>query len=178
VFTPSEFARLFGVDRDRAKYFLEKESQDGLLVRLKKGLYSLKTDLPSEQEIANRLYAPSYISFEYALAFYNLLPEMVYAVTSATTKPTRVFTVADKAFTFTTIKPKAYTGYYLNKQAGRGFFIAEPEKALVDYWYLVTLGKRPVNDRLSLANLDKDKLKIYARLFGRERLMRLVCEQT
>ena len=34
------------------KYFLEKETDHGLLTRLKKGLYALKTDYPCEEEIA------------------------------------------------------------------------------------------------------------------------------
>ena len=35
--------------------------------------------------IANQIYYPSYISFEFALSYYNLIPEGVYSITSAST---------------------------------------------------------------------------------------------
>lgn len=174
IFTPREFARLFGATPDQTKYFLEGSAHDGLLLRLKRGLYALQDPLPSEEEIANRLYRPSYLSFEYALAFYHILPEMVYTVTSATTKPTRTFSVADKSFTFLTIKQDAFTGYLPTQRAAKTILIAEPEKALVDYFYFVALGKKPVNERLNLSNLNALKVKAYAKLFQRPKLEQLV----
>lgn len=173
IFTPYDFERAFKLPRYKAKYFLEKEEGSGLFLRLKRGLYSLKTDLPSEEEIANRLYQPSYISFEYALAYFNILPEMPYSVTSATTKPTRTFIVGNKAFSYFTIKRNAYTGYILIKQNGKSFFMAEPEKALVDYLYFVSLGKKAKNDRLNTSLLNKEKLFEYASLYNRDKLIKL-----
>lgn len=174
IFTPREFAQLFRTTPEQTKYFLEESAQDGLLLRLKRGLYALPDPMPSEEEIANRLYRPSYLSFEYALAFYHILPEMVYTVTSATTKPTRAFSVADKTFTYLTIKQDAFTGYLPTPRDGKTILIAEPEKALVDYFYFVALGKKPVNDRLNLSNLNALKLRAYAKLFLRPKLEKLV----
>lgn len=176
AFSPWEFERLFGLSKDRAKYFLEEESKRGLFLRLKKGLYTLQTDVPGEEEIANKLYQPSYLSFEYALAYHGIMPEMVYAITSATTKPTREFDVQGRAFSYFTIKKQAFTGYQLVSKGERNFFIAEPEKALVDYLYFVSLGKRGENDRLSIRSLEKQKALFYATLFGRKRLHKLVKE--
>ena len=169
-----DFSRIFQSSRHQTKHFLEKGTREGLFVRLKKGLYALKTDLPTEQEIANRLYQPSYISFEYALAFYNILPEMVYQVTNATTKPTRVFTLSDKVFSYFKIKDKAYAGYHFVEKEGMRFLIAEPEKAVADYFYFVALGKKPGNDRLDLSFLNKKKLLEYAELYERKKLVDLV----
>lgn len=174
IFTPRDFELVFQLPKYKAKYFLEKESKGGLFLRLKKGLYSLKTDLPSEEELANRLYQPSYVSFEYALASYNILPEMTYSITSATTKPTRIFTIDNKTFSYFTIKKEAYTGYNLLKREGKSFFMAEPEKALVDYLYFVTLGKKAGNDRLKTSSLKKEKLLKYASLYDREKLLKLI----
>lgn len=170
IFTPNDFERTFQLSKQKAKYFLEKESKEGLLLRLKKGLYCLKSDRISEEEIANRLYQPSYISFEYALSCYNILPEMPYSLTSATTKPTRTFTVSDKVFSYFTIKKEAYTGYTLIKRGRTSFLMAEPEKALVDYLYFAVLGKKPLNDRLKTSSLQKEKLLKYASLFNRDKL--------
>lgn len=176
IFTSRDFERTFQLPKHKAKYLLEKESVGGLFLRLKKGLYSLKTDLPSEEELANRLYQPSYISFEYALASYNILPEMTYSVTSATTKSTRTFTVNDKAFSYFTIKKEAYTGYTLIKREGKSYLCATPEKALVDYLYFVVLGKKANNDRLNTSSLKKEKLFAYASLYKRDKLIKLIEE--
>lgn len=62
VFTINEFVRLFGSKPHTTKHFLETHAHEGLLIRLKKGVYALKTDLPREEEVANVLYQPSYIS--------------------------------------------------------------------------------------------------------------------
>jgi len=176
IFTPRDFELTFQLPKQKAKYFLEKESKDGLFLRLKKGLYSLKTNPLSEEELANHLYRPSYISFEYALASYNILPEMTYSVTSATTKPTRTFIVNNKTFSYSTIKKEAYTGYILIKQDGAVFLMAEPEKALVDYLYFVVLGKKTKNDRLKTSSLQKEKLLKYAYLYNKNKLTKLVRE--
>lgn len=174
IFTLEEFTRVFNTKAHKTKYFLETQTDQGLFIRLKKGLYTLKTDIPAEEEIANALYRPSYISFEYALAYYNIIPEMQYQITSATTKPTRLFTVLDKEFVYYTLKKKAYTGYRLVKTEAKSFFMAEPEKALVDYIYFISLGKKPHNNRLILKDINKEKLFKYGELFGRKSLIDLL----
>ena len=168
IFTPDIFSRTFQISSYKTKYFLERQAKSGFLLRLKQGLYTLKTDLPSEEEIANALYKPSYISFEYALAYYGIIPEMPYTVTSATTKPTRTFTVHDKVFFYHSIKKEAFTGYALIKNQDKSMLIAEPEKALVDYFYFVMLNKIPKNDRLiiNVNKINKDKVFQYVSLYG------------
>ncbi len=195
TFTANDFETIFRVSGPKVKYFLETQAQDGLLIRLKKGTYALKTDLPSELEIANRLYRPSYVSFEYALAYWGIIPEMPYAITSATTKPTRQFIVNGKGFMYFTIKLEAYTGYQLinvnlsnlgkrdnyylsesiNNDTNR-CLLAEPEKALVDYLYFVSLGKKQLSDRLYIraGSLNKTKLKVYAAMYNRKKLSQLI----
>ena len=176
IFTAQDFQRIFGANRLRTKYFLEEQTRSGLFLRLKNGLYALKTDPPPEEEIANRLYRPSYISFEYALAVYNILPEMPYAVTSATTKPTRSFAVGERTFSYLTIQRAAYAGYAPAQRSGRTVLIADPEKALVDYLYFVSLGRKPGNDRLNTASLDRQKALGYASLYHRTSLEQRIKE--
>ncbi len=176
VFTPQDFQRIFHTKRFQTKYFLEEYTRAGFFWRLKKGLYILKADPPPEEEIANLLYRPSYLSFEYALGTYNILPEMPYVITSATTKPTRTFEVGERAFSYFTIKRQAFAGFLPVKRTGRTVMIADPEKALVDYLYFVALGKKPGNDRLILANLDKEKALRYSSLYQRPGLDKLLKE--
>ncbi len=73
IFRAQDFMRIFNTSSHTTKYFLETQVQQDFLQRLKRGTYMLKTDPPSEEEIANALYKPSYISFEYALAYYHIL---------------------------------------------------------------------------------------------------------
>ncbi len=174
LFTPQEFGRIFCASFLETKYFLETNTKKGLFIRLKKGLYGLKRHIPNEEEIANALYGPSYISFEYALAKYGIIPEMSYSITSATTKPTRIFNVVNKTFSYSKVKKHFFTGYIPVKKEGRVFLIAEPEKALIDYLYFVSLGKKTYNDRLNTAGLDKEKIIRYAGLFERSGLIKLL----
>ena len=179
IITPQDFQRIFHTPASRTKYFLEKYTRGGLFLRLKKGLYALKSDPPPEEEIANLLYRPSYLSFEYAMGMYNILAEIAYSITSATTQPTRNFKVGElgeHTFSYFTIKMEAFTGYLPIKRSGRTVLIAEPEKALVDYLYFVSLGKKPRNDRLNISGLEAEKILQYARLFHRKGLEKLLKE--
>jgi hypothetical protein len=101
---------------------------------------------------------------------------MPYSVISATTKPTRTFEVEKRTFTYLTIKLAAFAGYAPTQRAGRTVLIADPEKALVDYLYFVSLGRKPRNDRLNTAGLDRQKLLGYANLYQRAGLDQLVRE--
>lgn len=184
LFTLEEFRRIFNKNPHQVKYFLESQTKEGLLARLKKGIYALRTDLPNEEEIANKLYYPSYISFEYALGYYGLIPEMSYMVTSATTKPTRLFTVNNVSYKYRSIKTEAYGGYILKKNENYTFLIAEPEKALVDYLYFVALKNSSYNERLMrdltdrsffrTKGLRKNLIKQYASLYQFKGLDRFV----
>jgi len=173
LFTFREFQLIFGVSPLKAKYFLETYARKGLLVRLRRGIYALKNHFPSEEEIAGALYRPSYISFEYALAKHGIMPEMVYEVTSATTKLTRTFSIESKVFTYLKIKKEAYTGYALSGGTHKSY-LAEPEKALVDYLYFVSLGRKPLNDRLNLDKLNMGKVIDYAELYDRPGLIKII----
>lgn len=173
-FTPAIFSRLFQISAHQTKYFLERQTEERFLLRLKQGLYTLLSDRPADEEIANALYKPSYISFEYALAYYSIIPERPYTVTSATTKSTTRFTVQDRVFAYHTIKKKAYTGYHLVQKPDKSFLIAEPEKAVVDYVYFSILGKSAVSERLQSRNLEKKKLLEYATMYDRISLLRVI----
>ena len=63
---------------------------EGLLLPVKKGLYAVSpeiTGIPlSLPLVANLLYGPSYVSMDFALYHYGIIPERVIEVTSMTTK--------------------------------------------------------------------------------------------
>ena len=173
LFSPKEFQRIFDVSLTASQEFIKGHGHD-LFLKIRNGLYTLRTEIPAEELIANRLYTPSYISFEYAMARYNLIPESVYSITSATTKTTREFTVNNLAYTYSHIKNTAYRGYITEKLNRSTILIASPEKALVDYLYFVHLKLKSMNDRLDISKVKKKLVLEYAGLFGRKNFIRFI----
>ena len=174
IFTPKEFERLFGVSSTSVHRFLHTYTKKQFLTKLRNGLYALEEKRPNLTFAANKIYRPSYVSLETALSYYGLIPETVYAVTSVTPKPTREFVAFGIGFIYTRIKQKAFQGYTTKREGDTTTLIAEPEKALADYLYFVSLGKKTLNDRLSIRNLDMKKVREYAKLFDRPSVLRLV----
>ncbi len=174
VFTPFSLQKYFDVSSNAASLFLSRNVKKKNIIKLKNGFYSFAGDYINEMLIANKIYEPSYVSLEYALSFYNIIPETVYSITSVTTKTTREFNINNIAYSYLHIKKTAFTGYvkkYFDEQVA---LIAEPEKALADWIYFLSLGKKGLNDRLELKNINKKKLIGYCNLFQRKNLIKLI----
>ena len=86
--------------------------------------------------IANKIYKPSYVSFESALSFYKFIPESIFAVTSANSRNTYTFKTHYGEFIYKKIKPKLMFGYKTVTSKNYSFNIAEGEKAILDYLYI------------------------------------------
>ncbi len=136
------------------------------IIKLKKGFYiknGSSNSFISNKIIANLLYGPSYISLEYALSYYNLIPERVENVTSVTTKRKKIFNTPIGSFLYYSIKREYYPLGVLWKKEdnGRGYFIASPEKALIDKLYFdkALQTQKEMNIYL-FENLRVDRLKL------------------
>lgn len=112
----------------------------GYLLPLKRGKYIFSEEYrrleASGLFIANFLVSPSYLSLEFALGYYGLIPEKVTVFTSVTTKKTAVFRNPLGVFEYRCVKKELFFGYTKGSDVGQEFFIAFPEKALLDYFYL------------------------------------------
>lgn len=113
----------------------------GLLIKLRKGLYILNEQdrkiTPSRLFMANALYPPSYISTEYALFYYGLIPEKVEDLTSVTTKKTTRFENLFGSFHYQHLKTELFFGMTrITDESGLLVFLAYPEKAILDFIYL------------------------------------------
>lgn len=166
---------------------LSRWQTQGLIVKLKRGMYMLnKNDRrvePGRPFIANQLHAPSYVSLEYALNFYGLIPERVADVTSVTTQKTMRFSTAEGTFIYQHIKPAAFRGFKtLKDETGLTYFMAFPEKAVVDFIYLnlekFKSGDRTVFDQSyrfqNLEDLNKEFLMEWTQLYGSPKLIRVL----
>ena len=174
LFSPQDLRHLLGASEISVRFLLTRASQRGDVIKLRRELYVLPDHPASDLEIANRLYQPSYVSFEYALGYYHLIPEAVYEVTSATTRTIRRFEALGKTFTYRRLKPAAFTGYLPEKVGGRVILIAEPEKALVDSLYFASLGKLALPERLDISTLQRNRLRTWANLYQRPDLVERV----
>ena len=108
------------------------------LIRLKKGFYTFSKLYQTKPinliSVANTLYSPSYVSFDYALSYYGMIPERVTEVTSATSKNEKLFDTPIGRFSYKKVSLQAYSlgidWSYDDIEGGR--FIATAEKALCD----------------------------------------------
>jgi predicted transcriptional regulator of viral defense system len=80
------------------------------------------------------LYEPSYLSLEWALRYYNLIPEGVYQYTSCTPKKTQMYALSAGNFSYHSLHSRWNWGYDLHT-IGRyvTIRIASPEKTICDY---------------------------------------------
>lgn len=113
----------------------------GKILRIKKGLYIFGEDWRqgplSLEMVANLLYGPSCISFEYALTRYGLISERSTVITSLAIGDTKTFYTPIGAFEYRAIDPDKFkVGIeYVDLGNEGGFFIASKEKALADLVY-------------------------------------------
>ncbi|MBI4090403.1 MAG: hypothetical protein HY422_00060, partial [Candidatus Komeilibacteria bacterium] len=158
IFSIQDFARIVNTSPKSAKAFLSRHTRSGNFARIKQGLYIATANEPAKFEIANNLVRPSYISFETALSYHKIIPETVYSITSATTQRSQSFGIREQSYQFYRIKKTLYFGYTPIKLRGSVILMATPEKALLDYVYLVSLKKKDTVERIDLKKVDTDKL--------------------
>lgn len=113
------------------------------LLTLKKGLYvsSFFVDRLADKRLyleylANILRFPSYISLEYALSEYGLIPEGISSITSITLKSGRIFENSLANFRYQNIKRGLFIGFSQKKFLDKKINYASPAKALFDFLYL------------------------------------------
>lgn len=166
IFTVKDFVRLFKVNEKTARVFLSFHRKKGVFKRIKQGIYFVSNNKPSPFEIANYICSPSYISFESALSLHGIIPETVYTITSATTKRNKDFNISGQSISYNKIKKELFFGYVPVKTRDNNVvLIADKEKAFLDYIYLKSLNKQPVNERIDLRTVDKNKLYKYINFF-------------
>lgn len=168
------------IDNNFHRRRLNEWQAKGYISKVIKGYYvfsDLKINENSLFEIANKIYNPSYISFEMALSHYGLIPESVYSVTSASSRRTYVFKSKIGRFIYRTIKPKLFFGYEIIRYDTKTFKIASAEKALLDYFYLNSAIKNNnsfaslrINKDVFRRTIDKKRLLAYLKKFGQRRL--------
>ncbi len=171
VFSVRDIKKCFpNFDNRRLVEWQEK----GYVVKIRRGYYCFSDQKRDEKFLyytANAIYSPSYVSLESGLAFYNMIPEGVFMATSVTTRNTANFDTKIGRFDYRNLNSRLFFGYRLIKIPGFTFKIAEPEKALLDYFYFnkinsleemreLRLNEVQVKEAINIEKLDK-----YQRIF-------------
>jgi predicted transcriptional regulator of viral defense system len=111
------------------------------IVRVKKGLYILTEPYSKKpfyrETLSNLIYGPSYISLEYALSFYDMIPEKSGTVTAITNKRNKVFNTPVGRFSYRYIHPDLYPDgvALLPLDEKHNILIASREKTVADILY-------------------------------------------
>lgn len=130
-------------DYQAPNFKIHRWLSEGQLLPLKRGMYVVspkRSGVPvSLPLIANHLYGPSYVSLEFALSYFGLIPEGVAEITSVTTKRAKTFNNSLARFSYQRLPTPYYAqGIQQLKVSEKiSFMIAEPEKALCD-WLVLT----------------------------------------
>lgn len=109
--------------------------RSGAIIRVKKGLYvfgdAYRRRPYCRELLANLMYGPSFVSLDYALGYYGLIPERVEEITSVTSGRSRSFQTPIGLFSYTTTRNLS-VGVRMETDDENRFLIALPERALAD----------------------------------------------
>ena len=172
--------KTFWPSQKQASVSIARWLQSGKLIQLRRGKYLVPDRYrkkPIELEkIANLLVEPSYLSLQWALSHYQLIPEAAFTLTSVTTSRTSTFDTPVGMFTYRNLSKKFFWGYRVSSKE-YPYHVAHPEKALLDLFHL-TPGPFPkerlVQYRFQNTHLiNRKRLLEYAKRFGKPKLTKL-----
>ena len=143
---------------------IKRMSDNKEIIKLTKNLYETNKNAPG-YVVANAIYSPSYLSFDYALAYYGLIPEAVYTYTSATfgKGKKKLYKNDFGTYIYRDVPTQIYPyGLQIYQEQDYSYVMATPEKALCDKLYTlkVVRNKKDMYDLLfNDLRIDMDVLK-------------------
>ena len=157
-----EIAKVFGISASSAKVTASRYVRQGLLMRIKKNLYIRRdvwdaTGMEERFLLANLGQVPSYISLMTALEYYDATTQVLRNFfESVAVKRTKEVNLNGSVFRYTKVASGLYFGFKKEKK----FFIAIPEKAFLDAFYLMSYGRYSLDvSALDATKLDRDEVE-------------------
>lgn len=144
---------------------ISRDIKAGKLYKIITGLYETDPTTPGYL-LAGTIYGPSYISFEYALSYYGLIPERVTTITCATfdKKKKKEYHTDFGVFTYRDVPAAVYSEEILLKTKDNySYQLATPEKALCDKLYTLS----PLSNYANLENMLFSDLRIDEEVFNK-----------
>lgn len=171
-----------GEDIDVVRVQLSRWVSSGRLVRIHKGWYTLREPFRRVRlnlnVVACTIKRGSYVSLQSALAHHGMIPEFVAETTCVTTgRPLAIDSPVGR-IGYRHVKRDVFFGYVQEVSGKQEAYIASPEKALLDLFYL-TPGREDAayiaELRLQASEqLDSEKMVSMAERFGAPRLLRAI----
>lgn len=135
-----------------------REIKKGNLIKIINGLYETNPFV-NGYLLASSIYGPSYLSFDFALAYYGLIPEKVTAYTSATfdKKKKKEYNNQFGTYLYRDVPTEVYPlGIKLVEEGEYVYQIATVEKAICDKLYTL----RPIKNMAELEIILFNDLRI------------------
>jgi len=163
---------ILGSNRRTLDYRISALINKGVLERIRHGFYlntrllSITTEKEAFLEYVGTVAKyPSYVSLEYALSTYGLIPESIFAITYITSKKPGMYSSKNISLKYRNIKPALFNGYETRTYGAGVYLYAKKYKALFDFIYLTptpnqnTLKEILLNSRInwnSLSSVDRE----------------------
>jgi len=160
-FSDTELEHLVSGTDARRHALVKRAIAKGEIVRLKRGRYCLAERFRRRPlnlfAVAQRLYGPSYVSFESALSYHGWIPESVPAVTSACAGRSCSFETELALFDFRRVPARLFLAHVDRIVDGDAvFFMATPWRAVADYVYINRKDWRGVDPLIKSLRIEGD----------------------
>lgn len=116
---------------------IKRDAKSGVIFRINRGVYETDGNV-DPYLLAASILSPSYLSFDFALSYYGLIPEKVVSITSASlnVRKNKTFINAFGRFEFSDIPPEVFSeGITYTENGSYTVKIATKEKAICDSLY-------------------------------------------
>jgi predicted transcriptional regulator of viral defense system len=181
VFTSSEAKNIF-FDEPNILVQIAFWTKKSYIKKIRKGAYILSRMVEeiNPMSLAGKIYAPSYLSLEFALNYYGIIPDIPGTYTSITSRKTMGYKNQFGNFSYQKIKEELFFGYVPLEDKNIVFNIATPEKAMLDYIYL-NKNKLEASDNFwqemridEEFRFDRKKIESYKKIFNNKKVSKLI----
>ena len=170
-FSLNDLVKISDLNKDSLKVSISRAINDRSIIPLTRGLYTNRIAQIPWENLAINIYYPSYVSFESALNYYNILSQQSSALTLASSKRRKELNIQGQIISYRHLKAELFWGYIKKDD----YLIAEAEKAFLDLAYLSLNGYAHFNSsEMNLDLLNRKKLKKYLKRFNNKKLDRLI----
>lgn len=166
VYSVQQLANLEGLSKAVAKVYLSRLAAGGLATKVLRGRIAFTDE---DMIIATQLFEPAYISLYSALLFHGFINQVPKRVECVSPKNSRQY--PSLGIVYRKIPASLFYGYEKHQKDSSYFFMADPEKALVDGVYLNVFPRKLVSELRQKS--DSVKLAAYVARFrgnGRKKL--------
>jgi predicted transcriptional regulator of viral defense system len=173
VFTEEDLKLVFAGKTETAILsMLSRALRTKQIEKVKRGVYVFGDELRrhpiSKFNLANKIYFPSYVSLESALAYHGLIPEAVYTTTSACQlrkKKKFATPYGDFSYDYIPCSP-FFLGVESQKIGIASVLLANPFRALFDFLYVYRKTYKSVEDMEKDIRIDLDALEKHIEAFA------------